>query len=124
MKKTFLKIIVLILPVLFVIAFAFRSSLIRLTYYFPECFFYKLTAWKCPACGNTRSVICLLNGDITGSLKYNITPVVLLIIAIIFYIELVFYSFGKTVHIFPRKLYVLIIILLLMISYYVLRNFV
>ena len=124
MKKTGLKIITFSLPVIVAFLLYMKNSIIKVTSIFPKCYFYEATGWLCPACGNTRSVICLLNGDITGSLRYNITPVLLIIIAVCFYIELVCYSFNIKVHIFPRNYVFLFVLLFFLISYYILRNFI
>lgn len=35
------------------------------------CLFYGLFHVPCPGCGITRSLICLVKGDVTGSLNYN-----------------------------------------------------
>lgn len=42
------------------------------------CLFKQLTTIPCPSCGSTRSVLSLLNGDITGALYWNPFGVLLL----------------------------------------------
>ena len=36
-----------------------------------NCFFHKITGLSCPACGNTRAVIALLNFDMRSAFTYN-----------------------------------------------------
>ncbi|NMB30563.1 MAG: DUF2752 domain-containing protein [Clostridiales bacterium] len=91
---------------------------------FPKCRFHKLTGGLCPGCGNTRSVIALLNFNIIKSLKYNITPILLGTIILILYIELGTYLFGRHRAILPRSNLMLALIIVLMLLYYVVRNFV
>lgn len=126
MKKNVSKISVgltVAMPLLVLLLFFFRSQIIELKKFFPECYFYSITGYLCPACGNTRSIISLLHGNIFLSLGYNITPIVLLLLSISFYIELVANTFRKKVHIIPRKYCFLIFLLSFMILYYIIRNF-
>lgn len=111
-----------IVPLLAVVIFSVRQKLVWLSRFFPECYFYKSTGYLCPACGNTRCIKALFKGHIVEAFGYNITVPMLIIIAGMFYAELVFYSFGKKVRIFPRS-YVFLGVLLGSLSvYYVLRN--
>lgn len=59
----------------------FVLMLILLTYILniQICIIHNLFKIPCPGCGLTRSVIYLLKGDITMSLKYNILTIPLLI---------------------------------------------
>ncbi len=43
-----------------------------------HCLFYRLTGLLCPACGATRSVIHLLNGNILLALKSNVLAVMMM----------------------------------------------
>ena len=92
-----------IVPLLAVVIFALRQKLVWLSRFFPECYFYKSTGYLCPACGNTRCIKALFKGHVLEALGYNITVPMLIIIAGMFYVEAVFYSFGKKVRIFPRS---------------------
>lgn len=123
MKKiVFCRIAVAILPLLFVFIVLFKSQIICLTKYFPDCEFYALTGYLCPACGNTRSILSLLDGHILYSIGYNPTPVIILGVAMSFYIELIAMCFGVRIKIFPRSYVFLGIILGAVSLYYVLRN--
>lgn len=39
--------------------------------YFPPCFFYTVTHFYCPGCGNTRTVLALLHGHPLQALHNN-----------------------------------------------------
>jgi hypothetical protein len=41
------------------------------TWFFPPCFFHKLTGLYCPGCGSTRALHCLLHGELREALHYN-----------------------------------------------------
>ncbi len=124
-KFHLIKIIVCILPLLTVgIVFIFKNLLYKLSTYLPTCPIYKYFHVYCPGCGNTRSVQHLLIGDILGSLKFNVTPVFLLIIGLLVYIELIFNIFGKRIRILPRDKIFWSIIAAVFLFYFIIRNFV
>jgi len=105
-------------------AFIFRDSLALLARTLPPCPFYNNYHICCPSCGNTRSVLSLLHGDIISSIRYNITPVFLLAILLAFYCEAIAQLFGKKIAIVPRKISFLVIAIVGFITYYVIRNFI
>lgn len=113
---------VLAVPLIIVSAVVFRNSLLALKDYLPACLIYETTGWLCPACGNTRSVIALLNGNIIDSIGYNIMPVLLCVIGIVLYIELVTWCLGKHVAVFPRNNKFVVGLALIVCLYYVARN--
>ncbi|MEG1718981.1 MAG: DUF2752 domain-containing protein [Clostridia bacterium] len=124
-QKLWVSILIIIAPfILFVVAYLLKEQIAIVAEYIPKCGFKRVTGYACPGCGNTRSVFALLNFDILGSLRLNITPIVGGIILFILYLEVVFASFGKKVIIFPRKSYVIYIILAVMITYFLVRNFI
>lgn len=87
-KKFKLRIMFLILPpILLALVLIFTDKIIALAESLPPCVFYEKLHIYCPACGNTRSVIALLHGDILGSLRYNVTVVFLCLLGLVFYIE-------------------------------------
>ena len=93
--------------------------------YFPKCPFLELTGYRCPGCGSQRAIHHLLNFDILGAAKEN----VLLVISIPYLI--VGFTFdslknpGKTVLKWRKRLFglkAIRIILVLIISFWILRN--
>lgn len=101
----------------------FANDIIALAKYMPACPFYELLHLYCPACGNTRSVVSLLEGDILLSLRYNITVPFLLLVSALFYVEGLGVVFGRRIRIVPKKYIVLYVILGLFVCYYLVRNF-
>lgn len=116
--------VAVLLPVVCLLLFLSRTLLLRLSRAFPMCTFYEQTGFLCPACGNTRSVRALLKGNIVESIGYNATSVILLIFSLMFYIELALYAFGVKLHIIPRNYCFLVVFLIMLISYYIFRNFI
>lgn len=112
------------LLLLTLLLFLLKDYCIGLTRFFPECTFLEKTGYLCPACGNTRSVTALLQGDIVESLRYNITPPLLAAFTAAFYAELIFRISGVKINIIPRRYWFLTIILTVLILYYILRNFI
>lgn len=91
---------------------------------FPKCAYHLFTGRYCPGCGNTRSVIALLHGDILGSIQNNIAPIIIALVLVLLYVELIFRLCGKEVKILPRKSIFWWIFGGCMLLYYVVRNFV
>lgn len=112
------------ITVLIISAVILKQSILKITNYLPECWFYNSTGYLCPACGNTRSVIAFLNGHFFKSIKYNIIPTVAFIIGLTFYIELITVCCKHHIKIFPRNYTFLIVFLLILFTYFVLRNFI
>ncbi len=122
-KKGLYFVILLFTLPLSVLLFVFKREIIKITNFFPECVFYQRTGFMCPACGNTRSVIALLNGNILESLRYNAVPTVIVILLIIAYLELFSFSIGCHINFFPRSSLFLYFLLLSAVIYFIIRNF-
>lgn len=54
------------------------------------CLLYNIFNIPCPGCGLTRSMICLLNGNILMSIRYNIITIPLILTYIIFSVWYIF----------------------------------
>lgn len=60
------------------------------------CLFYKIFHIPCSGCGGSRAIILLLKGNVLESLKYNILPLIILIImAIIIFWKIIDYLTNK-----------------------------
>ena len=124
MKKRALQIGYILLPIFLLSLFFLTKDLIlSLSYHLPSCPFYRYTGFYCPACGNTRSVRSLLEGDILSALQYNIVPLTLLVLGSFLYGELGTALFGMHKRLLPREGIFWIIFGILMATYFVGRNF-
>jgi hypothetical protein len=85
---------------------------------------YTLFSLYCPGCGNTRSLAALLRGDLLSALRYNPAIPFAALLAAAFYIELVFWAFGRKHMIVPRNKIFWFTTAALFLVYYVMRNLV
>lgn len=123
-KSNSTKCLFILLPFFIIlILFLFNDFFIYLKNFLPECFFRKISGLYCPGCGNTRSVVALLHGDILTSLRYNITPIILIILITLAYLEFIFILFGKKVKLIPRSTIFWVLATILLVCYFVFRNF-
>ncbi|MDF2543981.1 MAG: hypothetical protein K0S47_3699 [Herbinix sp.] len=124
MKKTYaFKAITLFIPFLILLIWLGKSLLIQVAYLFPPCAFHQFFDLYCPGCGNTRSVLSILDGHIIRSLRFNIVPFLFLVFAICSYIEMVTFSFGKHRKLLPRKASFYFTIMGILFAYFIVRNF-
>lgn len=99
-----------------------RKPLLQLTAHLPPCLFHSLTSLSCPGCGNTRAAAALLSFDFIGALRYNISLPLLLVFAVLFYIEALISVWIKPVRLVPRSLWFFILLIIFMLVYFVVRN--
>ena len=124
-NNTVNKILVIAIPLALVtVLLLFKDSIVLLSQTFPKCPFRELTGLYCPGCGNTRSIIHLLDGDILMSLRYNIVPIILILIFAILYIEWTLIAFSKHKVVLPRNTSFWIIFVSIIMAYLLLRNFI
>lgn len=87
--------------------------------FFPKCPIYSLTGYQCPGCGSQRSIHYLLNFKIFSALQQNfLVPFFILYIFLLMiskWLDLKFQAFLE-------NQYMLYIILIIIITYLVLRN--
>lgn len=122
--KSLAKRMTILLPFVAIILYCISDYVRAFMTNLPPCSFYTIYHVYCPACGNTRSVTALLQGDILTSLRFNIAPITLLLFALFGYIELATYSFGKPVRLLPRKLGFYLVLLTFLFLYFIIRNFI
>ncbi len=84
----------------------------------PECFIHKMTGFYCPGCGGTRAAIYLLRGRVWTAFKYNPGVVILAAVICLGLIEKIFNK-----KILPRALAFWVVLIIVLFSYYILRNF-
>lgn len=90
--------------------------------YFPDCRFYSLTGYLCPACGNTRCILAMLDGHFLKALEYNIVPPGIAVLLLMLYGELIFGCMGKKVRLIPRNRCFLAVVLSVVVFYVIGRN--
>lgn len=114
-----------LLPVLlFLAARWLRPVMMQVFVHIPVCPFYDKLHLYCPGCGNTRSVMALLRGDILASLRYNITPVLLVVLGGLWYVQGLMRVLGKRVRLLPGSLWFWFGLIALVFLYYIVRNFI
>ncbi len=122
-KNTLFKLFTLILPLLLAgLIFIFREQISTLGALLPGCPSYTYFGIYCPGCGNTRSVQHLLAGDLPRSLRYNPVPVLAIILVALLYTELLLKNLNKPVKLIPRSKGFWISVLVIFLSYYIIRN--
>ena len=122
-KVFFQRLAVIAIPVaLTILTVVLYPSIFWLAERFPPCIFYKLTGLLCPGCGNTHSVLALLQGNLLGSIQANMVPVLGVIFAVLGYFELLLRVFGKKIKLVPRSKKFYLILGILAALYFVLRN--
>lgn len=84
MKKRFL---ILFLLLIFILGVLFGYKYLNYEYSFSiPCLFYKFTGFYCPACGITRCIFAILNGDFIKAFKYNQLIFILIPILLLYFI--------------------------------------
>ena len=89
---------------------------------FPECAFYSRTGLLCPACGNTRSVLALMELDYGAAVGYNPAPPFLLVLAGAVFAENAAGLFGYRLRLIPRGEFFPVVCAAVFLLYYALRN--
>ncbi len=117
------QVLTILLPIFVILFYHTRGFFLRLLYMLPPCLFYSQFHMYCPACGNTRSVTALLQGNLAQSLRYNISPILFGLFLLLAYAELAAYSFDHPVKLLSRKLGFYIVFLILLVFYVIMRNF-
>ena len=114
--------VLLSVPAILMVTIWKAEYIISLLNNLPKCYFHKVTGGYCPACGNTRSVIALLHGNVLSAVKYNALIPYLSLLILLLYIELFFRFIGREVKIIPRSNAFLAASVLAFLCYFFLRN--
>lgn len=117
--------IVLLIPFFILLIFVFLKVYFQdINEVFPTCWIYKNFGIYCPACGNTRCVYAIINGDFISALRLNPFLFMVAVMAVLAYIEQTCAVFFRKVKIIPRKPIFWIGLGTLISVYFVVRNFV
>ncbi len=122
--KTWARCLALLIPLGLMLLYLCKDIILGWMQLLPPCYLYSHFGLYCPACGNTRSVAALLEGDLSLAIQFNIVPIILLLIALTAYAELVAYSFGKKLRLLPRQLGFYILLIAIVLVYLIMRNFI
>lgn len=124
-KSKVIKAAVILLPIFAAAAAFLLLPLVpKIAELLPPCTIHLYTGLLCPGCGNTRAVTALADFDLITSVRYNPIPLICVILAALYYTELVLYVFGKHKKLVPRKWSFWLIFVILFLIYCVVRNFI
>jgi hypothetical protein len=88
----------------------------------PDCPFYSLTGIYCPGCGTQRGLHALLHGNVTGAIGYNS----LMVLSLLYFVSeaaiWILRSRGKQIRTLSSRRYVPLIVLVITLAFWVLRN--
>lgn len=116
--------ITLLPPAAVFIIFLMKDFIYSIINNLPQCQFHKMTGLLCPGCGNTRALKSLLSLNIIDALRYNITLPLIIAALILFYIQSVISIWHGPVILFPKKISVYIVLCILLVFYFIIRNFI
>ena len=89
-----------------------------------QCPIHALTGLLCPGCGGTRSIKALLQGRGVLAVHENPAAVLLVLAALLRYLEGILQACGREVHLLPRKRWFWYVMIGLVLVWAVLRNFI
>lgn len=122
--KTVLKILIIISPViLFVLAY-FGAKFFDAHDSHSTCITLTVFGFYCPACGMTRSVIALMNGDILLSIRQNAMVLVFAFLYAVFYIWYILRLFNVKFYLFLQNEWFWYILITVWFIYGISRNFI
>lgn len=121
--QNFLRISLLLFPVLAFVAWIFLTPFILdIAQSFPKCVFREITGFLCPACGNTHSAVAMLQLDFVTAVRANLFLPCLSLFLLVGYVEVVLRVFGHSVRLLPRKPVFYWSVFVFFSLYWILRN--
>lgn len=123
-KQKLINLLILISPIiLFIIAF-FGAKFFAVHNAHSTCITLTFFGFYCPACGMTRSVISLMQGDVLMSIRQNAMVIVFVLLYLVFYIWYVLKCFNIKFKIFLANEKFWYILLIVWFIYGISRNFI
>jgi len=124
MQKSWVRIVLLSLPAIAVIGCILLKdfAVYIADNFIPSCDFYSSFGLYCPGCGLTRCILSIMHGKIWLAFRCNAFAFCMILGLLILYIEAVLLSFGKDVHILPRKSWFYVAFAVASAVYLILRN--
>lgn len=123
--KIYHKILIFVIPVALLLILGAVAVFVLSNFSLWQCPYNSILHIYCPGCGTTRALTSLIHGDIILAMRQNAVVVVAIILALVWYIELVLRVFGKNVR-FPlihnAKFYYALAVI--WIIYAIARNFI
>jgi len=124
LKKIFLNITadnllkIVIICILFI---SILANFFEMNFFYKEensfCVFHRITGYKCPGCGMTRAFLAIGRFKLLEAFKYNIFSIPLFMVMLIYILG------GKETFVKIKKNnFLIFVLLLLVISYWILRN--
>ena len=89
-----------------------------------HCPIHAITGLYCPGCGGTRSLKAVLSGHFLLALHENPPAMLLLLAAVLLYVERILAACGKPVKLVPRRLAFWYVVIGLVLVWAILRNFI
>ncbi|MCF0181002.1 MAG: DUF2752 domain-containing protein [Muribaculaceae bacterium] len=120
MRRALIIVVIVVAAVLAVtIYFNFDPSESR---FFPKCFFFQFTGYKCPGCGSQRAIHAMLHGDIATAWHFNAAMLLLLPLLVTLLIAEVKRKSWPRFYGFLNSMSMIWLVLVLLVLWGVLRN--
>ena len=126
LQRTWVRILLLAVPIAVIAgAVLLRDTAVQLAKeVIPPCVTYERLGIYCPGCGVTRCILALMQGNLWLALRNNAAIIALLFMLVLLYAEAVLLSFGKDIHLLPRKSWFWIAFGSCAAVYFAARNFI
>ena len=121
--RPYQKALVILVPFAALAVLALSARFILTHFTFPTCPSVQYFQIYCPGCGSTRAVQALLRGDFLLALRQNLSIPVLLVLALLYYLEFALKIWGVRWRIpLLHNVKFMVSLLILWFVYFVLRN--